>query len=150
MVKKQISFGKIFLGGIIYTVIATILHWIEPLIAMKYYTMEEFFPVWSRLMMPNAGPPPASFMIYSVLFTLVGGILFALVYAVIKEGVPGKTLVKKGLIYGSIVFLLAGIPTSLMLYLLINLPSTLIWLWAVEVLVIYLLGGMIVAKVDKS
>jgi len=99
-------------------------------------------------MMPAAGPPPVSFTMYSIAFGLIGGILISLVYGVIKGGIPGNTLAKKGLVYGLLLFLVAGIPGSLAMFLLINLPVMLILLWAIEGLIIYLLGGMIIAKIN--
>ena len=145
---KDISIGKVFLAGILYTIVAQIVHSIGAALSMKYYLIEKYFPVWSKLMMPSAGPPPASFMMYSIAFGLIGGILISLVYGVIKDGIPGDTLANKGLVYGLLLFLVAGIPGSLALTLLINLPAMLIVVWAVEGLIIYLLNGMIIAKIN--
>jgi hypothetical protein len=83
------------------------------------------------------------------LFGLLGGILFALVYTVIKGGIPAKSIAKKGLLYGFLVFLVGGVPGYLALILLVNLPFALIIIWAAETLVINLLGGMIAAWLNK-
>ena len=52
--------------------------------------------------------------------------------------------------YGFLVFLVGAIPGYLATYLLINLPPRLIALWAVESLIIYSLGGMVVAKLIST
>lgn len=149
MAKSKISFGRILIAGILYAVIAQIIHTIGAMLSMSYYLMSDYFPVWSKLMMPSAGPPPASFMYYGIAFGLITGILLALVYSVIKGAVPGKQVYKKGIVYGMLLFLAAGVPGALSMYLLINLPAGLIWGWTVEFLVIYLLGGMAIAKIVK-
>ncbi len=100
-------------------------------------------------MMPTAGPPPASFYLYSILFSIIAGILFAFVYVVIREGIPGKSILEKGLTYGLLVFFVGGIPGYLATYLLINLPTMLIFYWSIEGLVIDLLGGVIIAWINR-
>ncbi len=111
--------------------------------------MPQYFPVWSKIMMPTAGPPPVSFMVYSLLFSVVSGILIALVYSVVKNSVPGNNPTKKGLKYGVLIFLVGGIPGYLSMLLLINLPSALLLYWAFETLVVDLLGCFIIARILK-
>ena len=141
--------GKIFLCGIIFAVIAWVIHTIESILSMSFYTDPNYFSVWSKLMMPTAGPPPASFMVYSLLFSFIGGVLFALVYDVVKNSIKEKTTLDTGAFYGLLVFLIAGIPLSLTMILLINLPLALILIWAVSGLIVYIINGIIVAKLLK-
>jgi uncharacterized membrane protein YeaQ/YmgE (transglycosylase-associated protein family) len=147
--KNKISTGRIIIAGIIFAVIAEIIHSIGAYASMKYYTMPEYFPVWSKIMMPSAGPPPTSFMIYGLVFSFITGFLLAMVYSVIKEGIPAKALNKKGLIFGLLLFLIAGIPGALSMYLLINLPIALIIGWTIEDLIVYLVGGIVIARINK-
>lgn len=148
MAKKRKGL-RIIMAAVLYAIIAQIIYSLCAVIGMKYYTDPKYFSVWSKLMMPEPGPPPASFMGYSILFGLITAVLIVIVYNIIKKGIPGKTAVKKGLMYGLILFLAAGIPASLAMKLLINLPCGLVSLWTVESLVIYLLGGMVIAKLVK-
>jgi hypothetical protein len=73
----------------------------------------------------------------------------ALVYAWIREGIKGKGALSKGLFYGFILFLVAGIPWFLGFYLLINIPIMLNVMWMVEGLIVYLIGGIIIAALIK-
>ncbi len=141
----KIKVWRVFWAGILFAVLAQIIHTIGAWLTMGYYIIPQYFPVWSKLMMPTAGPPPSSFYVYSILFGVVSGILIAMVYLVVKNSVPGKTVVKRGLNYGLLVFLVGGIPCYLSMLLLINLPSALVLHWAIETLVIDLIGGMIIA-----
>lgn len=145
----KISLGRVFASGVLFAIVAQIVHTVCAFLAMPFYTNPDYFSVWSKIMMPAAGPPPASFYAYSILFGLLGGILFALVYTVIKGGIPAESIAKKGLLYGFLVFLVGAVPGYLALILLVNLPFALIVFWAAETLVINLLGGMIVAWLNK-
>ena len=142
--------ARIIGAGILFGIIALIIHWIFAFVGMAYYLDPAYFPVWSKIMMPTAGPPPVSFFYYSLSFNIISGILFALVYTVIGSCVPGKRFMSRGLMYGFLVFLVGAIPGYLALYLLINLPPVLIALWAVEGLITYLVGGMVVAKLIST
>jgi len=142
--------ARIIGAGILFGIIALIVHVIFAFVGMDYYLDPTYFPVWSKLMMPTAGPPPVSFLYYSLSFNILSGILFALVYTVIGSCVPGKQFMSRGLMYGFLVFLVGAIPGYLALYLLINLPTGLIALWIVESLIIYLIGGMVVAKLIST
>ena len=100
-------------------------------------------------MMPTTGPPPMSFILYSLFYGLVIGILFAVVYNIIKNSVPADSTAGKGLLYGLLVFAIAGIPMALTFHLLIYLPGLLIIIWAIESLIIYLIMGMITSALNK-
>ena len=140
---------RILATAIVLTVIVYIFHSIFAFVGMKYYLMEEYFPVWSKLTMPTAGPPPMSFTFYSLGFGFVGWVLFTGGYLLVRKSIPGKTLIKKGLAYGLFIFLVGAIPGYLAMILLINLPLTLVVLWMFESLVINLVSGIVVAKMNK-
>jgi len=142
-----IRIKKVLLAGIAFAVIAYVIHMAGAIAMMKYYQDPAYFAVWSKIMMPAQGPPPASFTYYSLSFSLIGGILFALVYEIVRSSFAGETYVKKGLYFGTLVFLVAGIPGFLSMYLLINLPAVLLAEWALESLVVYLAGGIVAAKI---
>ncbi len=120
MERKNIA--KVIGSGIIFTIIGQLVHIIGSSFTMGFYTDPTYFPVWSKVMMPTQGPPPISFFYYSIVFGLITGILLALVYTIVRTGVPGIGA-KKGFVYGLLVFLIAVVPGSLSIYLLINLPS---------------------------
>ncbi len=142
---ERVSVIKIFIAGIVFAIVSQLIHSLGSILTMGFYTDPTYFPVWSKVMMPTEGPPPISFFYYSIIFGIITGILLASVYAIIRGGVPG-TGTKRGLMYGLLVFLLAGVPGSLSLYLLINLPSALITYWALENLFVYLINGAIFGK----
>lgn len=145
----NLKFFRVFLAGLLFAVLAQVIHTIGAYLTMSYYMMPEYFSIWSKIMMPTAGPPPTSFMVYSLLFSLISGILIALVYGIVKNSVPGKTTAKKGLNYGLLLFLVAGIPGYLSMLLLINLPALLLLYWVFETLILDLIGCIIIARIMK-
>ena len=140
---------KIGISAIFFVVVAQIVHTLGAYAGMKYYFMEEYFPVWSKIMMPKPGPPPVAFTLLSIGLSLLTGLVYAIVYATLSFSVPGKTLIKKGLCFGLILFFVAGLPNLLSMVLLINLPIQLVLMWVLESLLVTLSMGIFMAKVFK-
>jgi hypothetical protein len=59
-------------------------------------------------------------------------------------------MIQKGLHFGGLPFLVAGISGALSMYLLINLPAGLVATWTVPNLILYLIGGVLAAKLIKA
>lgn len=140
---------KIGIFAIVMTIIGFLMHVVESILTMRYYTDPSYFAVWSKVMMPVAGPPPTSYFILSILFSLVGWILFAFVYAKLGGVLKQKDFIKKGLKFGALIFLIAGLPFTLTMYLLINIPPMLLISWMISGLALYLVGGILAAKLIK-
>jgi hypothetical protein len=145
----KISWPRILAVAILYIVVSTVVFTLGSMADMGYYTDPSNAQVWSRPMMPAAGPPPIEFLATSMAFSFISGLLFSLVYSVVKGSVPGKGWKNKGLMYGFLIFLIAGIPSTLSLYLLINLPVGLILSWMLQGLIAYLIMGLVAAKLVK-
>ncbi|MDD5337467.1 MAG: hypothetical protein PHS02_03200 [Candidatus ainarchaeum sp.] len=131
--------------AVVMAMIAEVVHTVESILTMGFYTDPAYFQLWSKLMMPAAGPPPLSFFIYSIVFALIGWFFFAYAYAVLGGALKAKGCMK-GLKFGALVFLVAGLSCTLMLYLLINLPMALLASWTVSSLLLYLIGGVVAER----
>jgi len=152
---KKISWPKVLLCALIYTVVATVIHQIEAVFTMSYYTMPEFFGVWSKLMMPaspaslggpSAGPPPASFMVTSVILTFVSGISLALVYYYLRDILP-KDAKRRVLFFADLMIALSFIFFTLPAYLLFNLPLALLVSWFISSFVILCAASFTFVKI---
>lgn len=128
---KNISAGKLILTGVVYTIIATVIHQAEALLTMGYYLKPEFFGLWSRLMMPRQGPPPSSFFITSAVFTFITGVSLGLVYYYIKEMLP-KDFKKRVFLFADLMIGASFIFFTLPVYLLFNVPLGLLISWFVS------------------
>ncbi|MFA6295983.1 MAG: hypothetical protein WC663_01375 [Patescibacteria group bacterium] len=147
--KEKFPFSKIIIVAFVFAILGQIIHTIGAIITMPYYIDPKYFKIWSILMMPHEGPPPISFTIISLAFGLINGLIFASIYSILKKCLPGSTLAKKGMFFGLLVFLLAGISMFFTLALLINLPFALLIYWVFESLIFYLVLGLITANIIK-
>jgi hypothetical protein len=148
-VARMANWLRIGLTAVVMTIIAEIVHTVEAVLTMGYYTDPAHFPVWSKIMMPSAGPPPAAFYYYSIAFALVTWAIFGFVYEKLGVSVHEKNLIRNGIRFGALIFLVAGIPSTLTMYLLVNLPVGLLVSWTMSGLILYLIGGVLTAKLIK-
>jgi hypothetical protein len=140
---------KILLTLVLLVLVGQVVHTVEAMCTMNYYTDPAYCAVWSKIMMPNAGPPPASFFYYSLGFALIGWCLFMFVYAVVRPAVPGAAGWQKGAMYGLLIWLVASLPGMLSMILLVNLPLGIVVAWLVSALIINLINGAINGAINK-
>jgi hypothetical protein len=145
--KWEFGWGKAILAGFAYAIIAQIIHMVEAYATMDYYIDPSYYQMWSRFMMPGAGAPPMEFFMMSMLFGTFVGILLAYVYQQIKGSIPADNAYFRGMKFGWILFLVAGIPGFLMMYSILGLPFGLIFAWLLSGLAIYVVGGAAIAKI---
>lgn len=139
---------KIILSAIAYVVIAEVVAILSSYLTMSYYTDPTYFAVWSKIMMPGAGPPPMSFYYYSFTFAFIGGLILGFVYSRIKVIFGNKSVMQKGLRFALGVFLVSGIPLFMNMFLLINLPVGLLASWLIfNGLIVNLFTGIAIAKI---
>ena len=139
---------SVILAAVIFTVVAQFIHTAGAMATMAYYYDAAYFSVWSKLMMPAAGPPPPEFLYLSLALGLVTSFISVYAYVLLKKAIPGKTWAGRGINYGLLLFLLCTVPSTFSLLLLINLPPFLVMGWALEGLVISLAGGLVTAKLN--
>jgi hypothetical protein len=141
---------KVIAGGLVFAVITFLINMGFAMLTMNYYTMPDYFAVWSKIMMPTAGPPPMSFDIIALAFNWIGGMIFVAVYLTMRGVFEDKPAWKKGAIFGALIFLVATIPNMLSMYILINLPAGLLVWWTLQSLIGYLLGGIVIAGLAEK
>jgi hypothetical protein len=141
---------KIIVAGIVFAIISFLVNNIVAMATMNYYMMPELFQVWSKVMMPIAGPPPASFMYLSFALSAIIGMLFAAVYMTIRSVFEGEPTLKKGYTFGFLAFLIGTLPGTFSMYLMINLPVGLLAWWALSGLIVNVVAGIAVAAVAEK
>lgn len=135
---KKIRWGKVIWAGLVFLVIGFVVRQVEAVLTMNYYLMPEYFGVWSKVMMPSVGPPPASFMIISAIFIFLTGVVLAGFYDFIKELLPKKPGERVVCFMVTMISLLVVFFT-LPVYLMFNVPVGLLVSWFLSTLVV--LGG---------
>lgn len=146
--KVKIRWGKVFLASVILFVLQMVIMNIEALFDMKYYVMPEYFPVWSKLMMPNQGPPPAEFFVISALFSFLSALVLACVYECFKSSLE-KKFWPRVLGFTKLMALLSLVFAYLPMYMMINLPVMLIVSWFVSGALVIFLGTIVFVKILK-
>lgn len=141
---------KIGIFAIVMTIIAQVVRIGEAFATMNYYLDPNYWPVWSKIMMPGPGAPPAEFYYLSILFAFITWAFFGIVYSMLGDAVKEKTPRKKGLVFGGLMFIIGGLPGSMSMYLLFNLPLDLIIVWTLTILVLYLIAGIIAVKLIRK
>ena len=141
--------AKIIIAAVVFAVIAQTIATVEAFLAMDFYTDPAYFPVWSKIMMLGAGPPPSEFFYYSISFSFINGLIFVYVFTLVKGLHKSAPYWMAGKKYGFFVWLLAGVPFSLTLYLLVNLPVMLLIYWAISSLITYVLAGIATSRIFK-
>ena len=127
-------------------IIGQVIHTVESILTMGYYMDPAYFSVWSKVMMPTAGPPPTEFYVYSVAFDIIIWAIFGFAFDKLGRALGSGRVFARGLKFGTIIFLVSGLSGTLSMFLLINLPTGLIAAWTVSQLVLYLIGGVVAAR----
>lgn len=140
--KKAVK--PILIASVLFTIASQLVIMIESAATMDIYLMPEYFPVWSKLMMPDMGPPPATFFAMSILVSFALALVYAAVFWIVSPGIPGEGFTK-GLSYGLILFFISSVPSLLGMFLLINLPAKFFIVGIVSALASSLIGGIIIA-----
>jgi hypothetical protein len=145
---KEISWKKVLLSGLLFSVLSFVVRQIEALLTLKYYMAPQYFGLWSKVMMPAAGPPPPTFMITSLVFTFVTGISITLIYYYLKDHLPKE--VKKRIFYFADLMIGTSFTFfTLPVYLMFNVPVMLLVSWFISSFLILTLTSWVLVKVVK-
>ena len=143
---SKIHWGKVLLVGFLYTIIATVIRQLEVIWTMKYYTMPQYFGVWSKLMMPAAGPPPFEFMVTSFILTFASGMALTIIYYYLKDYLP-KGFWRRSTFFADVLVSTSFIFFTLPVYLLFNVPVALLGWWFVSTFVVLLAASILIVKI---
>lgn len=145
---QNIRWKKVLLSGLIVLVISFIIRQIEALLTMDYYKMPELFGVWSKLMMPKAGPPGVEFFLFSLLSAFLSGATLAVLYEIVKDKLESGTG-KRALNFTCFTLWLGIVFFTLPTLLLINIHLILQLVWLLSSAVILFLSSLVFGKILK-
>jgi hypothetical protein len=135
---------KVFLAAVVIFVVSAAFGWL---------TCGWLFN-WVYKIPPNIWKDPTVMMstgnmIGSSLIGLVVSILFALVFALLYKGIPG-TGVKKGMIYGILVWLVGAVTGVASMPFYMTIATTVVIYWLIQALVLNLINGALVGAIYKG
>ena len=145
---QKVQWSKVLLAGLLYAVVNMVIQQVSAVLTMGYYLDPQYSSVWSKLMMPKAGPPPVNFFILAFILDLIGGIILALFYNFIK-GLFKESFWHKVWGFTEISSILLLVLFFFSLYLMINLPLLLLLVWYISSVIIIFISAMIFAKLIK-
>jgi hypothetical protein len=90
---------------------------------------------------PMVGPPGLNFYIGEFLFSVI----FVVVYALLRKGIPGKNKLSKGLVFGLCVWAVGILPGMFATYFFMTVATGVVIYWTVLGLVATPIKGLIVA-----
>lgn len=143
---KNIKFSKILWCTLAYTIIATTLHQIEAIFTKNFYMIQDYLGTWSKLMMPNEGPPGLLFIIVSLLFTLISGFILASVYYFLKDHLA-QNYWEKVISFTLLLFFISIVIFTLPCILLFHLPIELLLIWILTSIFIFFFGSLVFVKI---
>jgi len=143
---KEINWLKAIFVGFLYTLFAVVVRQIETFLTMPYYLDPTHFGLWSRMMMPKAGPPPAEFMIMSFVLTFATGISIAVIYYYLKNMLP-KRFLRRVFLFADLMIGCSFIFFTLPVYLLFNVPMGLLISWFVSTFIILVFASFVSVKI---
>ena len=144
----KIAWGKLLLSALIFTVISYVVHIIEAMLTIKYYMMPQYFGLWSKLMMPSSGPPPAAFTITSIVFAFVTGISVGLIYYYLRDHLPPVGF-KRVFYFADILIATTFLFFTLPSYLMFNVPVGILVSWFISAFIILTAGSLVLVKIVK-
>jgi len=147
---KKVPWLKVLWATLAFAAIDTVLRQAEAFATMKYYLMPEYFTVWSKIMMPKAGPPEASFYIAALIGSLLGGLVMVLAYLLLKKHYLSGNIWQQALHFTLKMNILLLVFSYYPMWLMIRLPLALICSWFVTGVVVTFLGGLIFVKIFKE
>jgi len=145
---KDIKWGKVLIVGLIYTLISMVVRQVEAMLTLSYYMDPQYFGLWSKLMMPKAGPPPAEFMVMSLIFSMVTGVSISIIYYYLKEYLPKKRL-QRMFLFADLLVATSFVFFTIPVYLLFNMPAMLLLCWFVSSFIILTATSALLVKVVK-
>ena len=128
---------RTFMAGIIGAVIAFLFTFLT----------DGYLFSWVYSIMPGATmwkEMTGLWYVWAIIITLVVHIIFAFVYAILQESIPGIRL-SKGVAFGIIFWLLSILPYSLSVLITLKMHSIIPVYWLITGLIKYILVGLVFA-----
>lgn len=144
----KLNWKKIALAALVFAVISFVIRQVEAMTTLSFYMDPAYFGVWSKLMTPDAGPPPPQFMFVGGALTYFSGLVLATFYDFVKSLLP-KDFWGRVVSFTTIVSVLSLIFGYLLMYMLFNVPAMLLIIWFLVGILITALATMAFTKILK-
>ena len=143
---------KLILSAAAFTLISFAVNFIGAIEDMGYYTAPANAALWSKEMMPSNASPPFSFFILTIAFTFISSLVIAYAFSISKQAFYSKKAFSAdrawvaGAKFGLFIFLLLHLSGFFTMYMLLSIPTGLLFSWLVQGFFSSMLGGMAMAR----
>lgn len=110
--------------------------------ATKGFYIQTAPGLWKTMPMPG-------WLIQLFLWNLVTGILFAMMFHLVKTALP-RGMVASGFVYGLLLWLVGTTPGTISIYLTIAMPTALVLTWWIQGLVSDVIIGWVIAGILRT
>ncbi|MFC1514891.1 hypothetical protein ACFL5X_03220 [Candidatus Omnitrophota bacterium] len=129
--------GKVLVAAVAVTVFDTVVGILTCGGVFNWVYKLEPTNVWKSI----DGPPGAMMYIGS----LILNILLVTVYVFIRKGIPGRTRIAKGIVFGLCVWVVGTLPGMFATYYFMTVATTVVVYWTILALIQTPLKGLIIA-----
>ena len=138
---------KASIAACAFAIISQVVYFIGATFDMGYYTDPANAQIWSKAMMPVAGPPPIEFFVLSLMLGFATGLLYALAFTLVHKSLKCKDVLQTGLRFGLFLFAMVSVTGFVSMSLLLAIPTGLQLSWLVQGMITSLASGLVYAKV---
>jgi|WetSurMetagenome_2_1015567.scaffolds.fasta_scaffold790597_2 hypothetical protein len=92
---------------------------------------------------PMTGPPGAAYYIGALIINLI----FTIVYAMFRNGIPGKSIAAKGLLFGLCVWAVGELPGMFYTYIFMTVAPQVLIYWTIMGMITTPISGIIAAAI---
>lgn len=143
---KNLNIKKIFLAGIAINFISFLIGGGSYLLFGRIFELEPI-SIWKWT--PDMGFNIPVGWPTLLLLNIILAVLFALAFALLYKGIPGKGI-QKGLFFGIIVWVVGPVPALITMYLLINIAQGALLYFFIQSLFEWLVYGMVISAIYKE
>lgn len=130
---------KVFIAGILSAIAIFVIGYVFS--SCSGYLYQEVSFLWK--------PFGSLWLLGIILFDVMVGLLYALIYTVVGIPIKGRWF-DKGLLYGSLIWFLGPLPLIMLIHLMMVVPPLLILVWLLNWLMNVWAAGLITAYVFKG
>lgn len=132
---------KLIESGIIVGIVFLVLNFLIGIATGSMYTKPELLHLWK--------PMTGSWWLWMAISDIIVGIIFAGIYGVVKDSIKCEGI-RKGICFGTGVWLIGTLPGMAMTYLTMAVPTSLVAVWAITGFIVYVIGGIVLSIIYEK
>ena len=134
--------GKIIIPAVTITILDTIVGAVTCGGVFNWVYRLEPTNVWKAM----DGPPGLTYYVGA----LILNVILVMIYAALKNGLPGTNKIARGLVFGFFVWTLGTLPGMFATYMFMNVATTVVIYWTISALILTPIKGLVIAAMYET